>query len=360
MTTETLAVADSPNDTLKMSDLTMMLFGHAAFQYLHAGSALGILDLLAENPAGLSREELSDNTGVQGQAMRCLLFGLEALRLITRDDGVYRASPLIGGLIASGQWPVIKDTIAFEAEIVYHGQADFVASLREDRNVGLRRIPGDGTDLYHRLAENERLQAIFYRYMNSWSSAANHHLLAHVDFSRFERVLDVGGGDGVNAIDICRKYPGVSVTLTEIAGNSEMASRRIAGAELEHRIAVVECDMFDGAFPRDVDCVLFAHQLVIWPLESVRLLLQKAFQALRPGGTVVIFSSISDDDTPGPLMAALDSVYFVSIPATRGMIYSWNDYESALSDVGFIAVERTRCASWTPHGIVTAVRPFDR
>jgi len=133
--------------------------------------------------------------------------------------------------------------------------------------------------------------------------------------------------------------------------------RRVAQADLQKRITVVERDMFRAAFPTGADCFLFVHQLVIWPPDVIRELMIKAFAALRPGGAVVIFSSISDDSQDGPLMAALDTAYFVSIPATRGMIYSWNDYETALRAAGFIDVERFPCRDWSPHGAVVAIKP---
>jgi SAM-dependent methyltransferase len=341
---------------ISLDDLTLLLFGHAAFQYLHAGSAFRIFHLLADSPGGMTAEELRARTGLAPHPMRCLLFGLSSLRLVTKSAERYINAPLVADLIATGQWSVIEDTIALEADVVYLGQADFVESLRQNSNVGLRRIPGIGRDLYHRLGENPELQTVFYKYMRSWSVMACSFLLKNVAFGQWSQIVDVGGGDGTNAIAIAQANPAVTVTVLDLPGNGAVLKARVGEAGLGARLRIVEGDMFGEPFPRDSDCFLFMHQLVIWPLETVGLLLQKAYEALRPGGAVVICSSISDDSQEGPLMAALDSVYFVSIPATRGMIYSWGDYEAALSTAGFQRIERHPFGNWTPHGALVAFK----
>jgi SAM-dependent methyltransferase len=341
---------------LSEDDLVYLLFGHAAFQYFHAGFAFRIFELLAASPEGLTREAISQAAGLQAYPARCLLLGLTSLRLIVKRGEVYANSRVIQSWISSERWKMLHDTVMFEARIVYQGQTDFVDSLRENRNVGLRHLPGGGPDLYHRLAVEPDLQQVFYNYMGSWSRMANPLLLASVDFSRWGHLLDVGGGDAANAIDICKRYPAAMVSLLDLPGNGAVARERVAAANLNSRIRVIEGNMFRDPFPAGNDCILFIHQLVIWPLATVSLLLKKAYDALAPGGGVVIFSSITDDSEDGPLMAAPDSVYFVSIPARGGMIHTWSDYEAGLREAGFSSVTRHRCRSWTPHGAMVAVK----
>lgn len=67
---------------------------------------------------------------------------------------------------------------------------------------------------------------------------------------------------------------------------------------------------------------------------------------------MIIVNSIADDSEDGPLMAALDTVYFRSVAAGQGMIYPWKDYVEMLSAVGFRRTTKVRCDTWTPHGIV--------
>jgi L-tyrosine C(3)-methyltransferase len=219
----------------------------------------------------------------------------------------------------------------------------------------LRHIAGTGEDLYRRLANNPMLQPVFYKYMRTWSKFSCPLLLSAFDFSSVRRVLDVGGGDGTIAVEIARAWPHIEIGILELPGNCEVTKTRIAEAGLSARIRVITGSMFEE-LPRGFDCMLFAHQLVIWPPEMSTNLLRAAYTALPPGGRVLIFSSISNDEEDGPVMAALDSVYFISIPARGGMIYAWKDYEKCLSAAGFEQWERHPFQGWTPHGLLVATK----
>ena len=341
--------------TLERSGLTSILFGHAAFQYLNAGCELGVFELLQERP-GLAGAEIARSLELRDRPAKCLLLGLTSLGLVQKDGDDYRNGVAIETVYDADLWEEFVDIVRFEADIVYPPQREFVASLKADKNEGLRWIPGSGTDLYRRLSETPRLQDVFYRYMSSWSRISIPRLLQRVDLSDVRRAVDVGGGDATNAIALARAFPNLGVTLLDLPTNIAYARQKIRDARLEDRIEVLESDMFRDKFPADHDCFVFIHQLVIWPLDVVTMLLQRAHDALPSGGKVVIYNSMSNDEGDGPLMAALDSVYFVSAPAEGGMIYPWRDYEECLRTAGFRSIERIPCEEWTPHGIIVAVK----
>ncbi|WP_433544478.1 methyltransferase (plasmid) [Streptomyces sp. CA-294286] len=354
-TNPTASLATPAAEALDMDRLSFMLFGHAAFQYLHAACELKLLDLLMERGA-LTVGEIREELALAERAADILLLGSTALGLTVKEGDRYSAAALISSLHTEGVWQKLKDTVAFEQHIVYEGQADFVESLRENTNVGLRRIPGDHPDLYHRLSQHPHLESVFYRYMRSWSQLANEHLVAELDLGNAGHLLDCGGGDAVNAIALARHNPGLQVTILEIPTSAAVTEKKIAEAGLSDRIEVHPGDMFTERFPSDNDCVLFAHQLVIWTPEENTLLLRKAYEALKPGGRVVIFNSMSNDAGDGPLIAALDSVYFAALPAEGGMIYPWRLYEQCLRDAGFSSAQRIAVPGWTPHGIIVATK----
>ncbi|HET7460277.1 MAG TPA: methyltransferase [Longimicrobium sp.] len=333
---------------------TLILFGHAAFQYLRAGTELGVFEFL-ESRASATRDELAEHLGLGERPTKCLLLGLKSLGLIQAEDGRLRNSPVISEWFEQDQWEILKDVVGFEAHIVYPGQQDFVESLKADKNVGLRRIPGQAADLYRRLAETP-LQQVFYNYMGSWSRLSLPLLFENYDFSDVRSAVDVGGGEATVACQIAENYPQMNITLLDLPENAQVARRRIEEAQLDGRISVRETDILKHDFPTGHDCFLFIHQMVIWPLDVVTMLLEKAYTALEPGGRVVIFNSITDDDGEGPLMGALDSVYFVSVPVEGGMIYPYGDYEECLRKAGFRDIQRIPCGGWTPHGIVVATK----
>ncbi len=338
------------------SKLILYLHASAAFQYLNAGIEIGVFELLQKRKA-LTSLQIAEEVKLSLHATRILLFGLSALELIVREGELYENGRIISSVFARNEWELLCVMTKFQSNIVYLGLTDFVPSLREDRNVGLERIAGEGNTLYQRFSSNPAIEGIFFDYMDAYSDFAIKHLLENIDLSKSPKILDVGGGKGKMAIRIADHFPNVKLTLLDLPPIIEMAEPLIAKSGLLNRITLLPADMFADEFPNGQDCVLFIHQLVIWDNDEIKLLLQKAFDALNPNGQVVIFSSIADDTETGPLMAALDTAYFRAVAAGNGMIYPWKDYEKALVGIGYSEVRNIRCNSWTPHGIVVAHKP---
>jgi ubiquinone/menaquinone biosynthesis C-methylase UbiE len=343
------------NPPISTQALTGILFGSSAFQILNAFCEFRLAELLHDRP-GASREEIGQALDLRPRPVSMLLLGTTALGLTVRSGAGYHNGDLIDDLVRQGSWEVMRDIVAFEAHIVHLANADFVESLRQDTNVGLHRFPGTGDDLYHRLAADPELERLFYRCMGSWSKLSNPILVAKADLTGVHRVLDVGGGDGVNAIALANANPHVRFTVVDLPGAVAIARKKIAEHGLTERIDARELDIFADPYPTGHDCVLFANQLLIWSPDRILRLLGKAYEALDPGGRVLVFSAMSDDRADGPLYAALDNVYFATIPAGGSMIYAWGEYERWLTEAGFGNVVRLPGDSWTPHGAISATK----
>ncbi|WP_433544706.1 methyltransferase [Streptomyces sp. CA-294286] len=338
-----------------MGKLVPVLFGYAAFQQLNAACQLGLFELLdAEGP--LPAGKAADALGLPRRSADILLLGTTALGLTQVEDDAYRNGPPVTAAFRAGLWPVLRDIVEFQDRVSYLPAADYAESLRTGENVGVRHFPGTTRDLYTRLSGVPGMEELFYRCMHSWSQLSNPVLVEHTDFSATRRVLDVGGGSAVNAIALARAHPGLRVTVLDRAGALEVAERNVREAGLAERIDTCAADIFTDPYPAGYDCVLFAHQLVIWSPEQNLTLLRKAYEAVEPGGRALVFNAFSDDDGAGPLYAALDNVYFTTLPFRHSTIYRWEQCESWLREAGFTEVGRTTGQGWTPHGVVSGVR----
>jgi len=348
--------SDPRSPGLNLREFTLCMMGHSAFQYVYAGLELRLFELLAGRP-GLTRKDVARALRLEYLPSRCLLLGLTALGFLRRSGESYSNGPLVADLIKSDKLDLLNKFARFQARIVYPGQLDFLDSLTSNHNVGLRRFPGAGKDLYTRITEDPSLEAVFFDFMSAWSAESLPLLLDAVDFSGCRCLADVGGGDATIAVDLARAYPDLAVRLLDIPPVCALAEERIRGHGLADRVRTVSSSAFQDEFPSGCDCFLFAHFLVIWAPEQNVALLRKAHDALPPGGRVVIFNSIASDEEDGPLFGALDSAYFMAVPAPGGLIYSWIDYQGWLHTAGFDDVQRIPCHSWwTPHGVLIGVK----
>ena len=340
-------------DDLDFEGLALLAAGHSAFQLLWAGSQLGVFGLLSKKP-GLARADIAKEIGLQPQPARILLTGLTALRLIIKDGESYKNSEIAQRILVRDSPESMVDVLGWQALIVYPGELDFVDSLRQGTNVGLRRFPGTENNLYEKLAHDPLLEKAFHDAMSALSKSANALLVKMVDLSKVRHLVDAGGGDGTNAITLARENAQLMVTIFDAPSVCARAQDNIVTAGLGERVKTYSGDFFKRDFPQDIDCILFAHMLTIWSPEKDTALLRRAYDALPKGGQVIIFNMMCNDDETGPLTAALGAPYFLSVATGEGNLYSWKEYESFLKEAGFVQTQRL--ALPRDHGVLIGIK----
>ena len=326
-------------DDLDFDGLALIAGGHTAFQLLWAGVQLGVFALLSRRP-GLTRPEIAGEVGIADQPARVLLTGLAALRLVLKEGDAYRNARIVEELLSPDSPSNMIDILGWQHYIVYPAEFDFVESLKQNRNVGLRHFPGDEDNLYSRLAHDPHLEKAFHDAMAALSHSANAILAAQVDLSGIRHLVDAGGGNGENVITLARANPHLRLTVFDAPTVCARARENIDRAGLTDRIGTHPGNFFVDPFPKDIDAILFAHMLTIWSMERNTALLRRAYEALPPGGQVIIFNMMGNDDETGPMTAALGSPYFLCIATGQGMLYPAKDFERMLAGAGFTQTRR--------------------
>ena len=336
--------------------LLLIAAGHTAFQLLWAGVELGLYDLLAAKP-DMNLDKVADALNLSRQPARILMVGLTALGIVKLSaNGGYRNADLTEAKLVRANPGYAGAILGWQAHIVYPGMQDFVASLKQNRNVGLDRFGGTEPTLYERLTHDKPLEKIFQDAMSGLSEQANSFLPTAMDFSKNRLVVDAGGGSGKNAMAIARHYPLIKTCVFDSPSVCEQAQKNIRLAGMADRVSTYPGNFFHDSFPPDTDCILYCHILTIWSMERNRVLLKRSFDALPEGGAVVIFNMMGADDDSGPLSTALGSPYFLAIATGEGMLHPWKDYEAALRDTGFRKIIRLEKGLPLDHGILVGIK----
>ena len=334
-------------DPLKIATI---LHGDAQFQVIRAGIELGIFKILNEN-TGLDLNEVMELTHLCEHSAILQMDCMEKMGLVLRINGKYFNCEAIKKSFDSNEFEVICSMAGMYTYIMRPGQTNYVESLIQNKNIGLKNIPGIGETLYERLSNNLELNKIFYYYMETFSKFINPYLIKNLDLENVNNFLDVGGGGGNNAIAIAQKNQKMQVTLIDMPHVRGLAEDNFKKNGLDSRAKFHGGDFFKDEFPKDQDLITFIHQLVIWSPKQNKELLKKAYDSLNEDGRVVIFSSMGDHPK-NSLTASLFSVYFKSLASGEGRMYPSRDYEKWLIDSGFSKVEIIPCDTWTPHMIV--------
>lgn len=340
-------------DDLDFDGLVLIACGHTAFQLLWAGVQLKVFDTLSKTP-NLTRNEIAGKIGLKSQPARILMTGLAALKLVLKEGDRFRNAPIVEKLLTRESPDNMIDVLGWQAHIVYPSEVDFVESLKQFKNVGLRHFKGDADNIYHRLPHNPFIAQVFHDAMSSLSGSANANLAKLRVFDEIKHLVDAGGGDGTNAITLAQAHPKLKVTIFDGQIACDMAKEKIAKAGLSSRIDTHPGDFFIDAFPKGIDAVLFGHMMPIWSPERDTALLRRAYDALPVGGRVLVFNMMGDDDEVGPMSAALGSPYFLTTATGEGMMYSWREHESNLAAAGFKQTERLELPK--DHGVLVGIK----
>lgn len=341
----------------ELTEERLILFsaGHTIFQLLWAGLELGVYDKLSEK-SGQTLEELAHALHLDHQPARILMIGLTSLGIVTLENNRYGNAQLIEERMVKNKPGYAGAILGWQAHIVYPGMTDFIQSLKENRNVGLDRFPGDEPNLYQRLTHNKGLEKVFQDSMSGLSQLANQFLPQAMNFSPFKLVVDAGGGDGTNAMAIAKNFPGIKTCVFDSSSVCEYAKKNIQKAGLTDQVFTHSGNFFRDSFPQGTDCIVYSHILSIWSLEKNRVLLQRTFDTLPDHGAVVIFNMMGNDDERGPLSTALGSPYFLAIATGEGMLHPWKDYERILREVGFKRFVRLDQDLPLDHGILVGFK----
>jgi predicted O-methyltransferase YrrM len=135
----------------------------------------------------------------------------------------------------------------------------------------------------------------FMRAMVGTSMGAFQALANTFDFSGYGTVCDVGGATGQLSLVLAGRHPHLRCTTFDLPAVEPIARRTIAAAGLEDRVTTASGDFFNDALPA-ADVVTMSLVLHDWNLERKMQLLTAAYEALPPGGALVVVENIIDDE----------------------------------------------------------------
>jgi hypothetical protein len=291
-----------------------------------------VFELLSQKGAR-TVAELAVDTQLEHRPMKMVVANLSALGLLERCGAAFDNTPLARRFLLGSSEHTAVHVIRWQARIVYPGIQDYVRALRENRNVGLDRLPGMGDTLYQRLVQHPELEEIFQDAMASMPS--NRFLADHIPLEGLRLLCDCGGGNGRNAIDLVRRHSGLRATVFDQPTICAKARERIATSGLADRVSTHEGNFLVDPFPSGIDAVLYSHIAPIWSKETNISVFRRAREALAFGGRFFIYNMVADDDQAGPLSVTCGSVYFHALATGQGFMHSQSEYQAMLVEAGF-------------------------
>jgi hypothetical protein len=159
----------------------------------------------------------------------------------------------------------------------------------------------------------------------------------HVDMSSRKRLMDLGGGSGAYSIVATQTYDGLNAIVLDLPAVVVVAKEFIAENGMSDHVAAEACDFTADPFPSDCDVAVMASNLPIYSRKIVGQVIQKAFDALLPGGEMHLIGETLDDDRKGPVGPALWGLSEAVI-GTTGLAHTNGDCIGYFEAAGFVDV----------------------
>ncbi|MEV0331054.1 methyltransferase [Micromonospora echinospora] len=337
--------------TLTPLPLMQLSTGFSSFKTFAAAVELSLFTRLADGRT-MSVTEASAEFGLPHRPADLLLTACASLGLLERRGDGYGNTALAEMFLVEGRPYYFGGLVRFYDKREYPAWGRVLEALRTDKPTAWDPEVQDSPFV----AEDAQMLQLFWDAMHCVSTFTARALGEVYDFGNHSRLLDVGGGSGAFPIELCRHYANLSAAVYDLPHVCPIADAKIADAGLSGRITTVTGDFLrDAALPAGYDVILYSMIMHDWGEDTDRELLRRAYEALAPGGVVIISELMLNADRTGPAEAALMGMNML-IETTAGKNYSETEYMTWLQDAKFSDVRTLPFVAAGANGVVIGVK----
>jgi demethylspheroidene O-methyltransferase len=308
--------------------LALLFNADKALDLLQTASDLGLLERLDAGPVTL--RELAESVKARPLRLYKFLDGLESLGLVVRrqvsDDLLateyVSAEPLVQAVEAGlGEHSIERDRDRYPWREIHGRLGEVLAGDLDARFAWPPKTDEDVRGFEQSMAAGcgPIVEAL---------SAARGEV-----FGSRTKWLDVGGGDGTVAEPLLRADPRLICDVFNLPAVAPLVAERARAAGLAGRLGFAGGDFLAGPLPEGYDVLTFARVLHDWPADVARMLLEKAKQALPPGGRIAVCEEFRTRDR---LAVQFFWTYFlIGVDACTSRLREVEWYTEALAEIGF-------------------------
>ena len=281
-------------------EISKIAYGFMGSQALVAALDLDLFGLLGKQSVTVS--ELAENAEIRTDRLMMLLTPLVALGLLVKDGDSYANSPASARYLDSAAPEYFGEYIRLQV-----GKQIYPHAL----NIG-DALQGKPVGIYQEVAADRDQAAAFSHSQHIGSLGPAYLASRRLSLNNPKKLLDVAGGSGAFTISLCKKYPEIQATIIDYPAVTTVARKYVDEVGLEDRVDYIEGNALETDWPSNQDVVLMSYLLSAVGKSDIDKLIFKAYQALQPGGILVIHDFMVDEDYSGPVSAALWMLVLIS------------------------------------------------
>lgn len=308
------------------------LFGAGAVRAAVLADDLGVYSALDDGPTPLA--ELADRVDAVPDGLEPLLEFLVATGYLRATTHGYANTAMTETWLRPTGRADITPWLRFWEELAFPFWADNL-----ERAV---REGGPERTLYEFCGDDEDRWALTQRGFESVADLLAGDVANALDVAPGDtRLVDVGGGHGRYAIELCRRHPALSATVVDDPNALAVARENIAEAGLTDRVSVEGADYRTDPLGEGYDVALCFNVIHAHDAAENRALFSAVADALSPGGRIAVLDQL-EGSAPTPVgEAGLRFVGLTYLVTLGAEVHPYAAVADWLTEAGFSGVERT-------------------
>jgi hypothetical protein len=277
-----------------------------------------------------SEGELVAALGLQRRGVRDWLDALVSLGVLERSGSVYANAPASEAFLDRNQPTYIGGLLEMANARLYPFWGSLTDALRTGQPQNEAKLGGD---FFAALYQDSELLAQFMHAMTGISKGVAGAIAEQFPWSRYSTVIDVGSAEGCVPVEVASHHRHLRGGGFDLPPVGPIFDKYVSAAGLADRLRFYSGDFFADPLP-NADVLIMGHILHDWGLYEKLLLLRKAFDALPPGGALIVYDSVIDDDRRANTFGLLMSLNML-IETQEGFDYTAADCQGWLNETGF-------------------------
>lgn len=289
---------------------------------------LGLFTVLAKGP--LDAKALTKRLGLHPRSARDFFDALVALGMLTRTGERYANTRETALFLDRTKPSYVGGMLEMSNARLYRFWGSLTEALQTGRPQNEAKT---GEDFFGALyADPQRLEG-FLKAMTGLSQGTGRAIAKQFSWRKYRTFIDIGCAQGGVAVEIALAHShlsggGMDLPVVQPIFEAYARTRRVHA-----RLRFHPGDFFKDPLP-EADVLIMGHILHDWNLEEKMMLLRKAYEALPPGGALIVHEAIIDDARKQNAFGLLMSLNML-IETHGGFDFTGADCRRWMKEVGF-------------------------
>lgn len=293
---------------------------------IYIAAKLGLADYLKDGPKSV--EDLAEETKTHPDSLYRLLRMLSSIGIFaeTKNEGDeqqqvdqnirrFELTPMASLIQSEAKNSIRNFALMFGLESFKNTIDDLLYSIQTGENSFKH---ANGLDMYEYLDRNQKEGQIFNSAMASLTSSVTPLISSMYDFSQFNTIIDIGGGQGMLLSSILKdnaKLYGVLFDLPyAIQSAKKFYARQSANSnenvnhDISSRCKLLEGDFFKSIPTTAADGYIIKNVILNWDDRSAAIILKNCLQAMIDKTSSIVSETQDNRKNTTPKLLIIDTI----------------------------------------------------